>query len=154
MRAQLFYSRYMRVIAMESWAPLCRLAHAAGSSSSNTRARIPACSFPHLIFIFIFDCFICSSLSFSLFFHPLFLRTPLIHRIFIDPCVLILAVFLQRSFGPHASCLFQGCWGPFPGGVFFYTSVPLLSILHHRRSSSSILPLFPRGGGVHHFLAR
>ena len=42
MRAQLFVSRCMRVIAMESWAPLCRLAHAAGSSSSNTRARIPA----------------------------------------------------------------------------------------------------------------
>ena len=42
MRAQLFDSRCMLVIAMESWAPLRRLAHAAGSSSSNTRARIPA----------------------------------------------------------------------------------------------------------------
>ena len=42
MRAQLFDSRCMRVTAMERWAPLSGLAHAAVSSSSNTRARIPA----------------------------------------------------------------------------------------------------------------
>ena len=42
MRAQLFDSHCVRVKATEIWAPLSRLAHAAASSSSNTRARIPA----------------------------------------------------------------------------------------------------------------
>ena len=101
--------------------------------------------FLHVLFLsphFLFLClivFTCSSFSFSLFFQPLFLRTPLIHRIFIDPGVLILAVFLQRSFGPHAGCLFQGCWGPFPGGVFLLSSFCQYSPALHPPSQAFIL---------------
>ena len=133
------------------------------------RGFLPASLFFHILFLpqskQTYNALFTPS-SFSVLHLLLLLFLPVLSLLFLSlflnsPPLRLTASAFKCALGPFPGCFLQRCWGPFPDSAslltfslhllqsfFPFSNVPLLSMLYHRRFSSSILPCFPLGGGV------